>query len=58
MRWTDNEVNDIRQVTRFLWFSKTIGKETRWLEWATYEERFMEGICFLCPDYWKAVRWV
>lgn len=32
---------ETRIVTRFLWFPKTIGCETRWLETATWEEEWI-----------------
>lgn len=34
---------ETRIITRFLWFPKTIGCETRWLETATWEEEWIQG---------------
>lgn len=37
------KLGDTRRFSRFLWFPKTIGRETRWLERAEWEELYCEG---------------
>ena len=42
MRWKHDpppKKGETRTVTRFLWFPKRIGRETRWLEVASWTER-------------------
>lgn len=43
MRWklTSARKGDERTVTRFLWLPKKIGREIRWLEKATWVERYV-----------------
>jgi len=37
VRWRDErKLGDEREVIKFLWFPKTINKETRWLETASF----------------------
>lgn len=53
------EPNDIRVRKRFLLFPKTIGYETRWFEYASWEERYtmyftIRGI----RNEWSAERWL
>lgn len=40
MRIVEPELGDTRVKHRFLWFPITIGKETRWLEKATYLQQY------------------
>ena len=42
MRWIRPEHGETRTVTRFLLIPLTIGKETRWLERATWEETWWD----------------
>jgi hypothetical protein len=53
MRWLKPEDGIKRVRTKFLWFPKTIYKETRWLETAAWKERYR-------ADYsrWKPFEWV
>lgn len=51
------KVWDRRTVSGFLLFPKTIGREQRWLERATWEELYTPGNMF-SPGLWDAVRWV
>lgn len=61
MRWTikkDPEDGDYRTVTKFLFFPKCINDEVRWLEIATFTQRY-------CTDrfdveggpYWENICW-
>ena len=71
MRWNNALYShgNIRRRTAFLWLPKRIGAVTRWLERATWEERFVSldepsGIPLrvLYPrwgyPYFVAVRWI
>jgi len=42
--------NDRRIRKSFLWFPQTIGKECRWLEFATWEEMWHYE--------WRGYRWI
>lgn len=59
MRWTNYAPGDYREKTRFLLFPKTIGYETRWLEVATWEEKYNP-----CNEYnslfsnWVPTKWI
>lgn len=71
MRWTSQgpEVGNTRTKFRFLFLPKTIGGETRWLEWAKWTEEFrtVRRRCahpmpgppryFTGPE-WRPVEWV
>jgi len=37
-------IGQTRVVTKFLWFPKTINKETRWLEKASWTEHYLPSI--------------
>jgi hypothetical protein len=54
MRWTKHIPEDgaLRKVTGFLWFPKTIGLETRWLEHANWLD------CYCSIYGWGAWRWL
>lgn len=62
MRWkkkTPTEDGTLRTRTGFLWFPKTIGDETRWLETAEWEERHhvyhgYDGM----ERWWEETQWV
>lgn len=48
-----------RTVTRFLWIPKTIGHETRWLETASWVEKFVDATYISDGTaYWSEVRWI
>lgn len=57
MRWNSDRPShsDVRQVRRFLFFPErariATKMETRWLEMATLEERYLY-------DAWYAERWI
>lgn len=55
MRWRDPDEGAVRRVTAFLWFAKRIKGETRWLELATWSERYVKckgiGLAW-CPWEW------
>jgi hypothetical protein len=65
MRWTDPPVpkpGETRIVKKFLWFPKKIGKETRWLEFASWVEEYelMYGdmrLHFKDPGWWYPITW-
>jgi len=46
---------DIRTRTSFLFFKKCIGRECRWLERASYEQRYTTGGMY---PFWDDVRWM
>lgn len=52
----------IRLVSRFLWCPKRMGGETRWLEWATWEERVVYWVNALTKERtrwsWEPTEWV
>jgi len=67
MRWTANHYHKngaTRLKEKFLLFPKRIGRETRWLEYATWREKFKTNV--LTPtkggtmrcDKWKPTDWV
>lgn len=56
MKWANPQHGDTRVRKGFLWFPRTIGRETRWLEKAVWEEHF-----WTTPDHdrvWLNVRWL
>ena len=49
---------DFRDRGAFLFFPKTINGQTRWLEFATWTEKFVDAT--YCTDgtvYWLPIRW-
>lgn len=56
MRWVEPtlEIGAVRECARFLWFPMTIDKETRWLEYARWQEQVMKRVVYLnfIPTYW------
>jgi len=48
--------NQVRQVTKFLWFPKKICGETRWLEKATWEEDYFLAENF--DGWWTSRKWI
>jgi hypothetical protein len=65
MRWTQKpfpQKGETRIVKKFLFFPKKIGKETRWLEFASWVEEYvyMYGDMrnhFNEPGFWAAISW-
>ena len=57
MRWTDkrNKAGDVCERFGFLLFPKTIRYETRWLEWATWQEKYYQGANH---QGWMEERWI
>lgn len=53
---------DGRIESRYLWWPKRIGDETRWLEWATWEEEvvhWVDAVTLRDTRWsWEATRWV
>lgn len=43
---TPHKNGDIKIVKRFLWLPMSIGNETRWLETAVYEKKYLQGSRF------------
>ena len=60
MRWYKNQnYGALRVVSKFLFFPKQIGGETRWWEYATWEEKWVKGGGpGACPDFWRKTRWI
>lgn len=67
MRWTSQYPEDaqIRIRHRFLFFPKTINEHTRWLEWATWSERYhcntvesFKRLGFIFIPHWSDIQWV
>lgn len=73
MRWGSRKLKVVKtgdRVTKksFLFFPKTINNQTRWLEFATYEQEFRKGGTENKVDggwgsrwessHWKDIRWV
>lgn len=57
MRYTKLIIGTTRIKSHFLLFPKTINGETRWLEKATYEQKFIrsENGTFC---YWTDTKWI
>jgi len=73
MRWIENKVEqpeygDKRVTTKFLFLPKKINGQTRWLEFAKYEEVFRaiprktiidhSRVAAYASSEWVALRWV
>lgn len=61
MHWykEHHHYNSKRSRRRFLWLPKTIGLETRWLEFATWNEEYVRGSnVSACGDFWKVTHWI
>jgi len=52
MRWKVATDGDARTKTRFLWFPKCIDSEMRWLEKATFEQKYR------WTDGWTDIKWI
>jgi hypothetical protein len=57
MRYPTAQIGDTRAVTRFLWLPMGIGTETRWLERATWMERFRRPYGHTTP-IWQPAEWL
>lgn len=59
MRWKRPRHESERTVTAFLWLPKRIGDETRWLERATWLERY-DAEAYVMPGEtcWIERAWV
>ena len=65
MRWKKREKiffrsGDTRYKVRWLWYKKTIGSYTRWLEWAAWEEKYAGALVTstnVYGGYWYPTRW-
>jgi len=59
MKWLSAgpNLNETRWKTGFLFFPKKIGHETRWLEHAKWEERFVIDLD-TGSSYWCAISWM
>ena len=60
MRWKIQALRksgDTRIITKFLLMPRTDGKEVRWLEYVTMEEKFHPGGYYENP-YWECVRFI
>jgi len=52
MKWKVSIRGDNRRITRFLFFPKVIDNTAKWLEVATWNERY-------CPELgWWATHWI
>ena len=51
MRWLSPKAWDERLVTKFLFFPLKIREECRWLERATFKQRYLS-------DCWTDVEWI
>ncbi len=67
MRWKEYAELDHRIVRRFLLFPKNLDGETRWLEWATFEQvleeeyigEWGEGVMWVWKDkHWVDEEWI
>ena len=56
MKWTKPSHGDTRAKVKFLWLPKRIGKVTRWLEFAEWEDRYEGGYGY--DDKWKSKKWI
>jgi hypothetical protein len=56
MRWIRKEQEDTRIKMRFLFFPKTINNETRWLENAIWEQKFIHDLWNY--DKWEDSKWI
>ena len=43
MRWKRPNEGSMRRIKAFLWWPRMINGETRWLEWATIDQRYDSG---------------
>ena len=64
MRWhkrpkkQEPSAGDLRDREGFLFFPKTINRQTRWLERASWTEKFVDSTCYTDGTaYWIPIRW-
>jgi hypothetical protein len=65
MRFKEPKEGETRKKCKFLWFPKTIGKETRWLELALWEEEYKNHYGYnqyqkaMCAfETWTPTKWI
>lgn len=62
MRKKHPEINDTRIIKKFLLFPKRIEYETRWLEVASWEEKFtlyyLPHVLSHGSAFWDSIKWV
>lgn len=51
------DLGDERIIIRFLWFPKIINNELRWLEMATFKQKYQQG-GLLEPLFWCDTSWL
>jgi len=56
MRWKRPKEGQRRIKSQFLLFPKTIRGETRWLEFASWEEAFFVGMTGY--SWWGEMKWI
>lgn len=58
MRYKDPNPHDTRIKKRFLILPKKINGETRWLEFATWEESYCHEKYYSRTIKWNVIRWI
>jgi hypothetical protein len=61
MRFKVYRVGETRVRSGFLWFTRTIGNERRWLENARWKEYLSSAPHTFCPGekpIWKGLEWL
>lgn len=58
MRWAKAPFTGERTRTGFLWLPRCIDGDVRWLERATWDERFEYPVSFDDGAFWRPVKWV
>ena len=56
MRKTLPESGDVRRREGFLLLPRSIERDWRWLEWATWREQYVEP--YIYRPYWEATHWL
>lgn len=57
MEWIKPNRFDTREITKFLFLPKKIGRKVRWLEKATWEEQYVRDN-YWCKYCWKSTKWL
>lgn len=55
MRWSYPKDGERRTISKFLIVPVQVGREMRWLEWATMEQRYIVGL-YSC--FWHTERFI
>lgn len=60
MRWNKTEIGSTRIIKKLLIFPKTIGGETRWLEFVKYKQEYRYDTEASSGDrcFWFDMRWL